>query len=353
MRLSPPLWHGEEGLFKFRLGKEWYDDFVRFALEALAQLGNGQREYLFASLVEPFPVFEGVTLYDGTVAHVQVVDIGVVLVFGVGEDVDVVYRAAHDDRLGLVFFEQQVLLFQLLCLFKFQLLGQCVHLFFEMVGQLLDVSAENLAYLVDFFPIIGLALHAFAGPFAVFDVILQAHLVFVPFDVLGRQQVGAGAYGIYRAYEFDYGACQLHIGIGAVVFRAVVNDLAGEKHPRKRLVAHRNPGVGLVVFEQYVVAGLVLLDKAVFEVQGIFFAAYNGVFDVADITHQHGGAQRFVLLVEIGADAPFQVLGLAYVDDVPFLVEVLVYSGRVGEERQQVVNMFVCSGQGEVSEFDK
>lgn len=255
--------------------------------------------------------------------------------------------------LALYFFEQHVLLFQLLCLFKFQLLGQCVHLFFEMVGQLLDVSVENLAYLFDIFQVIGLALHAFARPFAVFDVILQTHLVFVPFDVLGRQQVGAGAYGIYRAYEFDYGACQLHIGIGTVVFRAVVNDLAGEKHPWKRLVAHRNPRVGLVVFEQYVVAGLVLLDKTVFEVQGIFFAAYNGVFDVADITHQHGGAQRFVPLVEIGADAPFQVLGLAYVDDVPLLVEVLVYSGRVGEERQQVVNMFVGSGQGGLSEFDE
>ena len=327
-----PLGHGEEGLPEFRFGQERHDDFARLAFEATAQFGNGQRQYFFLAFVEPFPVFDGVALYDGTVAHMQVIDVGVVVVFGVGENVDIVYGAAHDDRFGFVFFEQEVFFFELLRFFKFELLGQCVHLFFEMLGQLLYVAVENLPYLFDVSQVVGFALHAFAGAFAIFDVVLQTHLVFVAFDVFGRELVRAGAHGIERPDEFDDGACQLHVGVGTVVFRAVVYDLAGEEDPWKGLVPYRNPGIGLVVFEQDVVARLVLLDEAVFEVKGVFFAAYDGVFDVADVAHQHGGAQRFVGFVEVGTDASFQVLGFAHIDDVPFFVEVLVYSGRIGEE---------------------
>ena len=74
------------------------------------------------------------------------------------------------------------------------------------------------------------------------------------------------------------------------------------------------------------------VGATIFEVKGVFFAAYDGVFDVADVAYQHGGTQRFVGFVEVGADASFQVLGFAHIDDVPFFVEVLVYSGRIGEE---------------------
>ena len=94
-------------------------------------------------------------------------------------------------------------------------------------------------------------------------------------------------------------------------------------------------GEGFVVFQQHVVAWLVALDQIVFKQQGVFFRFYNNIFDIHDFGYQQAGFVALLLLVEVGADAPLQVFGLAYIYNSAFFVKVLVRSGRL---RQIVYN---------------
>ena len=56
-----------------------------------------------------------------------------------------------------------------------------------------------------------------------------------------------------------------NVTVWTIIGRTVSDDLPGSENPGKILVLHTNGGVGLVVLQQYVVAGFVFLDQVVFQ----------------------------------------------------------------------------------------
>ena len=71
--------------------------------------------------------------------------------------------------------------------------------------------------------------------------------------------------------------------------------------------------------------GLELLDEVVLEQEGVFFGLDHGIGQVGDVLDERAGlAVKLLRRAEILRNAPFQVLGLAHVDDLSGCVEVAV-----------------------------
>lgn len=98
----------------------------------------------------------------------------------------------------------------------------------------------------------------------------------------------------------------------------IMHHLPGQEHPGKGLACHTYPRIGLGVLQQYVVARLILLDQVVLEEQRISLAVNDGVLDVCNLGYENPGLEiEAVLGHEILRDTLVQVLGLAYIDNIP------------------------------------
>ena len=109
--------------------------------------------------------------------------------------------------------------------------------------------------------------------------------------------------------------------------------MPGEENTRIQLVGDGNPRIGLIILEEHVVAGLVLLYHRVLEVEGVLFGGHDDIAHVGDIAHEQVGAEYVVGAVEIRRHSPFQVLGLADVYDRPGGVIICIDAGGVGKKR--------------------
>ena len=169
-------------------------------------------------------------------------------------------------------------------------------------------------------------------------MVLQADGIFPPCDGLGREVERAGAQRNHLADELQHAVLHRHRRVGAEVLRTVALQLPRGLYAGKVLAAHDDPRVGLVVFEQDVVTGLQLLDKRIFEQQGVGLTVDDDVADLGDLLHQHPHLGRMLLVLhEVGGDAFAQAFGLADVDDRTLPVEELIYSRL---ERQQCRLLF-------------
>ena len=110
-----------------------------------------------------------------------------------------------------------------------------------------------------------LRLLAHAGPFAVADVVFQAHPELAVGDVFLSQGEGAGANGVEFAAQVQNGVHDLDAGEGTEVFAAIADELTGGENAGEALLLDDNERIGLVVLELDVVKRLVLLDEAVFQ----------------------------------------------------------------------------------------
>ena len=97
-----------------------------------------------------------------------------------------------------------------------------------------------------------------------------------------------------------------------------------EMDTRKVFVAYANGRIAFVIFQQDVVAGLVFLDKVVFEQERIFFRVYHDVAYVGYPAHQNTGFCRVVVFRKIRVDTALQVLCLPHIDDGSLCIQVLV-----------------------------
>ena len=129
------------------------------------------------------------------------------------------------------------------------------------------------------------------------------------------------------------GGAGLHAAaIGAVVLGAVAGRTADDGELRVCLPAQAHEGVGLVVLEQDVVMGHVLLDEGVFQHQGLKLTAHDDGVEVVDLAH-HGVGLPVVAPpgLEVLAHPVFQLLGLAHVDNRALLVVHQVHPRRQGQ----------------------
>ena len=262
--------------------------------------------------------------HDRTVADAQEIAVGHIVVHQQGEDVHV-----HDDdhRFARLVVQGVEACLVALCDFEFQVSGGCLHLFFKIGTHGAQVAFENRNRHIDQCVVFFFALRSHARSLAVAQVVLQADRI-APFGDSRRRKVErAGSQGNHLADKLQDTALHHYRAVGTEILGAVAVEDAGGLYARERFAAHDDPGIGLVVLEQDVVARLEGLDQRVFEQQGVRFGIDDDVPDRSDLPHEYLylGAV-FLVLHEIRADPLAQAFGFADVDDRPVLVQKLIYA---------------------------
>lgn len=134
--------------------------------------------------------------------------------------------------------------------------------------------------------------------------------------------------------EFEQIARVHHRAVRAEVARAVLLHAPGEEHPRIRLGCNAYPRVGLAVFQEYVVAGLVLLDEVVLQQQGVGLGVNHAVLQVRNLAHQDPGlGVQPLRRHEILRHPLVQVLRLAHIYHLPVGIVVPIHPGAVRQQR--------------------
>ena len=175
------------------------------------------------------------------------------------------------------------------------------------------------------------------------DVIVQTGPLLA--NVPGELPVAGG--------QLQRGAQRLQGGSGLVpaAERAEVAGavLLGFVHQREpgigRLVVQPHEGIALVVLQKNIVPGLMPFDQGVFQDQRLKFRADHDGVEVIHLRDHHPG----LLVVpaaglEVLADAVFQLLGLAYIDDQPGLVHHDIHAGGQGQTVRLLQQFLFCHG---------
>ena len=80
---------------------------------------------------------------------------------------------------------------------------------------------------------------------------------------------------------------------------------------------------------------LILLDQVVLQQKRVLLAADHHILDIGYMRHELARLERCLILVEVAAYAPLEVLGFAYVDNCTFTIEVLIYSRLLRQALQE------------------
>ena len=213
----------------------------------------------------------------------HVVDVGHLFVAGNAEYVDVVdgvadHLAAADETLqGYVFPLHFV------CLFKAQFCCQLFHFCAQVIQYLAGIPFQDFTCLHDVFLVFLVALLVGTGAHAALDVIVQADLIFSALYPLFGDGSMAGAGFVQLLDDVEYGIHRADVAVGPKVGAPFLVDGAGLEDARQVFVGDADAGVGLPVFQQHVVARIVLLDELILQQQCVFLAVYHGIADVVDL----------------------------------------------------------------------
>lgn len=124
-------------------------------------------------------------------------------------------------------------------------------------------------------------------------------------------------------------------GIRAKIERTIFHNVSGGENSRKRFLLNANPWKGLIVFQQDIVAWLVLLDEVVLQQQRIKLRLNYNVLDVVNFPNQKSGFTTVIsILGEVGPHPLSQIFCLAYIDEIALRVEVLIHA-RIARQRLQ------------------
>ena len=150
-------------------------------------------------------------------------------------------------------------------------------------------------------------------------------------DIPGKGLMAGGQ--VQSPADGVQGGAGLHApAVGTEIFGAVLGGAADQGEFGVGLPAQPHQRIALVVLEQNVIAGHVLLDEGVFQDQGLEFAAHQDGVEGVHLPH-HGVGLQIVAPpgLEILADPVFQLLGLAHIDDCARLVVHQVHAGGQGQ----------------------
>ena len=133
--------------------------------------------------------------------------------------------------------------------------------------------------------------------------------------------------------EFDDAIGKVAGKVGAVVSGAVFAQAAGDEDFGEAVgEGELDVGVGFVVAEEDVEAGMALLDEVVFKSEGLLLIGDEDVVEVDGLAHEGAGfCVNLRSFKEVGADARTEALGLADVDDFAFGVFVEI-DARLGRQ---------------------
>ena len=108
-------------------------------------------------------------------------------------------------------------------------------------------------------------LVAFAGAFAVTQVVLQAHLIFTALYIVRAKIIITRAEWVQLLNKVEQRMHRTETGLGPKVFAAVFNYRPCREYTRKGFFLNAYPRVSFIVFKEYVIAGLQLFYEVVFQ----------------------------------------------------------------------------------------
>ena len=220
--------------------------------------------------------------------------------------------------------EHDVFALHFLSLFETQFFAQFQHLFLEVAKHLTSVSFQDFSRLLDVLLIVFLALFPYAGPHTFLDVIIQTDLVSSRCNALFRQSGIASTRMIEFLDQMEYASHATHMGVRTIIGAPFLVDRTGLEDAREGLVGDADGRVGLTVFQQDIIARIVLLDERVLKQQRILLRIHHRITDIVDLTDEHLRLETIYLRVEVRRDSCFEILRLTHIDDGMILVIVLV-----------------------------
>ena len=133
---------------------------------------------------------------------------------------------------------------------------------------------------------------------------------------------------IHQVPRMHHGTIGAEIPVSLPLFNAPGNEHFGEFIAR-----HTNPGIGLGVLQEDVVAGFVLLDEVVFQQEGIGFTVHHGIRGIGNFRHQDAGFRVQTLRRHKILRHPLvKVFRLSYIDNLSLGVIVSVDTGGMGKK---------------------
>ena len=90
------------------------------------------------------------------------------------------------------------------------------------------------------------------------------------------------------------------MGIGSIICTSFLINGSSAEDARKILFGNADAGVGFSVFQQYIIAWIVLLDQGIFQQQSIFFCIDNRIADIPYLGHQYLRFKSIYLAMEVG-----------------------------------------------------
>ena len=342
MLLVAALRHEKLRIVQRPLHLERHNNLLRLTLEPLPDLWNRSKQQLLVGFIELALVFERETLVYGAILNVNIVDErrAVSLVVHNSEHVHVGDGMAHNFALGAETLYKQVLLLQFFRLFKLQFGGFLLHLLENMLRKLACVSFQNLASLSDRRLIVLQRLLSAARRLAVVNVILQARLVLALFDALLRYYLAARARFVEFMNQFEHGEHAACVRVGTEERAEPLVHLSRLEHTRQILVRDADARISLAVFQQHVVAWVVLLYKTVFEEQGVLLRVHHRVAYILNLRHKHLGLEPVHLFMKIARYTLLQAFRLAYIYDGVFGVVELVAARFIRHVKHDVLQPF-------------
>jgi hypothetical protein len=122
--------------------------------------------------------------------------------------------------------------------------------------------------------------------------------------------------------HFEVAVDEVHQAVGQIagevraeVGGAILAQTPGDVDAGEFLIGELDVGVGFVVAEKDIEAGLVLLDEVIFQAQGFFFVVDGDVGDIAGAVDEGAGfGFEQAVVIEVVANAGTEIFGFADVN---------------------------------------
>ena len=328
--LVPARRNGEGDAVQLNVGQEGDHDLASELSELAFDLCYEAAEHGRLLLLDLHPEAQVEALDDGAAAHAEEIAERVRPVEHQREDVQVAVAGRHDDGLGVVLPERLHAFLAQLRGLEVQAVGGLRHGRLVAADDLVHAALQQVHDLVDPAVVLLLRHLAHAAAAATADMVVEARAVFAAQDGVGIDFEAAGAQRVVGGEQLQQASGVEHGAVWPEVAGAVLLHTPGQEHARKRFRGDADPGVGLAVLQEDVVAGLVLLDEVVFQQQGVGLGLHDGVLHVrypADQQarfHAEPGGVHEILVYPL-----VEVLRLAYVNYSPFVIVVAIDAGTV------------------------
>ena len=265
----------------------------------------------------------------------QHTDVYMVILFVVAKHIQLTNGSIGYNSLRAELLHQQILLLHSFCLFVAHLSSELLHLLHELPAYLMRITSDNLLSRTNVFVVL-LCRHALLTDTAtLLNMVFEANLVLAFLHPLRCHRCVTGADRIELMNQFEHRISCIGKTVWSKIFRTSFVHLTSFEYARIRLARDTYIWITLAVFKQNVVVRLILLDKVVLQQECVLLTTDHHIFDIGYMRHQLTRLERCLILVEVAAYAPLQVLGFTHIDNCTFTIEVLIYTGLLRQALQE------------------